>query len=47
MAIPILVVCVVVLGYAVLTFPTRRRRREWMELKKSRDAPPIEVDINP
>ena len=40
----IIVVAVVVVGYVALTFPTRRRRREWEETKKDPNGPWIEID---
>jgi hypothetical protein len=38
MLISIVVVGVVVLGYVALTFPTRRRRQEWEEVRKDLEA---------
>jgi len=43
----IAVVAVVVIGYVAMTFPTRKRRREWEEAKKDPNTPPIEIDWGP
>ena len=42
--VSIVVVVVVVAGYVALTFPTRRRRDEWEQVKKDPNGPWIEID---
>jgi type II secretory pathway component PulM len=39
------VIGLVVIAYVAITFPTRRRRRQWEKVKKDPKGPPIDFSL--